>query len=194
VDALRDTLAVPGADVDRSPSRDAKLRTLLKRVADGESRALEEIWALCADDLYALALWRTTSEADAEDALQDVFVRLAKAPRSLRGVRRPRSYLLRMVQNAAANVLSAKKERQTDDGTAHLVVIDRDLAPGIDGETATRRLRELSVEQREVVYLRYFADLKLREIAEVCGVSVFTVASRHRLAIQRLRTSLGVSK
>lgn len=171
---------------------DGELRALLKDVCGGRLDALDRIWELCADDMYALALWRTSSAADAEDAVQEVFVRLARAPRSLRSVRRPRSYLLRAAHNAAVNVVAGRKEAASDEGAARLVSIDHDLTQGIDAATASRRLHELPVEQREVIFLRYFADLKLREIAEVCGVSVFTVASRHRLAIKRLQRSLGV--
>ena len=51
-------------------------------------------------------------------------------------------------------------------------------------------LEQLPSEQREVVMLRLTAGLRFRQIAETLGVSINTVQSRYRYAINKLRTEL----
>jgi len=171
--------------------RDTALAAALEELATGRRESLDRIWELCGDDLYRLALWRTGSPADAEDAVQEVFVRLATNTGRYAGVRNPRSYLLRMAHNVAVDTASRRRHDPLPDEAPSLVTVEPvdDL---IDGRRASRLLLELPEKQREVVYLRQFAGLSFREIATVCGVSLFTAASRHRLAMNRMRKLMGV--
>ncbi len=58
----------------------------------------------------------------------------------------------------------------------------------------SRKLRELSVPQSQSLLLREILGMSYREIAEATGTNLFTAASRHRLALNRLRRSLGVDR
>lgn len=177
-------------DHDGGVPLEPRLRHALDRVYSGNLDALDTVWNLVAHDLYSLALWRTGSAEDAEDALQDVFVRLAHRPIRQDRVRNLRSYLLRMVHNAAVDA-ARKRETPVSDDTPELVVIDA-VDERIDGRRASALLLGLPPSQREVIFLRHFAGLSFREIAGVCRIPTFTAASRHRLAIGRLRKLLGV--
>jgi RNA polymerase sigma-70 factor (ECF subfamily) len=96
-----------------------------------------------------------------------------------------------MAHNAAVDTATRRRHEPLPEDPPTLVTVERadDL---IDGRRATLLLLELPARQREVVLLRQFVCLSFREIAAVCGVSMFTAASRHRLAINKLRTRLGV--
>ncbi len=173
-----------------SGGRDDALSSALHDVAGGRLDALEEVWRLCGDDLYRLALWRTGSSADAEDAVQEVFLRLARGGRRIGNVRRPLAYLLRMAHNAAVDTRSRHHQEMPREDPE--LVVSEGLDATVDGRTATRLLLQLPEGQREAVFLRQFVGLTFREIGAVCGVSLFTAASRHRLAIRRLRSLMGV--
>ena len=54
-----------------------------------------------------------------------------------------------------------------------------------------RLIRELSKEQREVVYLKYAQELSFREIAEILGIPARTVQSRLRISLKKLRKKGG---
>ena len=187
---------LPFVESTASDSRDerraleGRLRQALDRVRSGDLEALDTVWNLVARDLYNLALWRTGSAEDAEDALQDMFVRLARRPLRHDRIRDLRSYLLRMVHNAAVDSARRREAPVTDD-TPELITIDA-VDERIDGRRASALLLRLPPAQREVVFLRHFAGLSFREIAGVCRIPTFTAASRHRLAIARLRGLLGV--
>ena len=173
-----------------TPGEDPLVR-LFGELALGRSSALEDVFRHSARQLYGLALWRTGSVSDAEDAVQEVFLRLARRGGKLKQVREPRAYLLRMTRNAAADIASRRRHDPLGDEVPPLVEVDP-LESRVDARRASALVSELPHHQREVVFLRDFAGLSFRQIAEVCGIPLFTAASRHRLAIRRLRQLMGV--
>lgn len=151
-------------------------------VHDGEvSRLYEDLGpALLA---YARSLVRDTSEA--EDALQEVFVNLMTG-REGALPREPRPYLFRAVRNNCLNRRrSVARELARCQAAAPLFAAPNGFEGlAIDVEQA---LQELPDEQREVVMLRVWAEMTIDETAQVLGIPMNTVASRHRYALARLR-------
>lgn len=198
----REAAADPnGAELDvAAEDRDLELRSLFARLGPGRLEALDGVWDLCARDLHGLALWRTGSAQDAEDALQNVFVRLvALAERQrLAKVRRPFAYLLRMTHTAAIDTLRQRRRHRSLplDEIPQLVVpagFDDTLEHAAEASRLSARLAELPEGQRAVVYLKHFVELSFREIGTVMGIPTFTAASRYRLALRRLRRNFGVT-
>jgi RNA polymerase sigma-70 factor (ECF subfamily) len=187
------TLTATGITVEHAKDADdhSDLLGLFADVAEGRHEALEGLWDRCVDQLYGLALWRTGSRSDAEDVVQEVWVRLARAGQRLRRVRNPRAYLFTMVRNAVSDLAAGRRSVPLDETESALLVTD-DTDARIDGRRATELLLQLSPKLREAVFLRHLVGLNFREIAEICGVPLFTAASRHRLAIRRLRQLMGV--
>jgi len=168
-----------------------ELNKLAVDLGDGSVDALDPIWDLCADELFGLALYRTGNVGDAEDAVQDVFVRLAKKPKALARAENPRNYLRRMAHNAAVDVV--KRHRRADPIDVASAIGDEDPSTetGADAKRAVGLLAYLPASQRVTVFLRHFEELSFREIGAVTGVPTFTAASRYRLALRRLRTMMG---
>jgi RNA polymerase sigma-70 factor, ECF subfamily len=174
-----------------SAQMDGSLLLASAELAAGHTEALHMIWDLCARELYGLALWRTGSVADAEDAVQEVFLKLARSPSALALVERPRAYLLTMAHRAAVDQHRRRRERPLD---PHLAMVDPPVDPcrAADAERASRLIQGLPPKQRTVVFLKVFAELSFAEIGRVTGVPTFTASSRYRLAIRRLRRTMGV--
>jgi RNA polymerase sigma-70 factor (ECF subfamily) len=175
-------------------SRGERLLDLFRELSRGRPEALEGIYALCADDLYGLALWRTGSPADAADAVQNVFVRLAERRSKLKGVRNPRSYLFAMAHRAAVDLRrKARPAREVGD-CPFLEAPADDPERRLDARRGSQLLSELPEAQREAVYLHDFAGLTFAEVGRATGVPTFTAASRYRLGIRRLRRMMGVKR
>ena len=190
VETLDPSISIPAAT--RSVTLD-ELESTARTLGAEDLTGLARIWELVGVDLYNLALWRTGSREDAEDAVQDVFARLAAAPERLRRARRPRTYLLTMAHNAAVEALRRQRRTRPLEEAPNLVENGPDLVLRGDASRVSKLLLELPPPQRATVYLRHFIGLSFSEIGSVFGVSLFTAASRYRLAIQRLRRLLGVS-
>ena len=161
----------------------------------GDLSALDGIYDLTAGELYGLALWRTGSRADAEDAVQTVFVRLAGARKRLSAVREPRSYLLAMVHRAAVDLRRGPPARTVPlaEEPVLLQAITPDPARALDARRASEALQELPAPQREAIFLHHFGGLTFASIGRVTGVPTFTAASRFRHGIAALRRILRLS-
>ncbi len=188
--------AVPGgtpATAERVAAETAGLTGAFAAVAAGDLEALSAVYDACADDLHGLALWRTGSREDAADAVQEVFVLLARRAAGLGRVRDPRAYLLAMAHSAAVDIL--RRRRKAVEATDDLVEpVTADPANAADASRLSRFLGALPAAQREAVWLRHFGEMTFAQIGEVTGVPAFTAASRYRLGIRRLRNLLGVRR
>ncbi len=159
---------------------------------EGETTALETVYALEAAELFGLALWRTGSRDDAADVVQDVFVALATTGARLGSVRHPRRYLLRMAHHQALRIV---RRRHVGEPVDELLMASPGAGPedrALAGQAAAS-LAGLPAHQREAVFLHLLAGLTFREAGVVMGVSRFTAASRYRLGLAKLRNRMGVT-
>jgi RNA polymerase sigma-70 factor (ECF subfamily) len=164
-------------------------RELFASIARGEAQGLHRLYDRAAHQLYGLALWRTGSKEDASDVVQEVFVRVAEQGPRLEEVKNPKAWLLTVVHRLAVDLTRRRKVRDADSLDAHpyLQAAADDPERVVDAERASTLLAMLPGKQREVVYLRHFAECTFAEIGHIVGVPTFTASSRYRLGVQRLR-------
>jgi len=163
----------------------------------GDPDALALLYDQLAAELHGFALWRSGSRETADDAVQEVFCRIAagRAPETER-VRSPRAWLLAAVRRAAID-LHRRRRREVSFEAADFELAAAepttdDAGRFADGERARQALATLPPKLREALYLRHFTGLSYAEIARVAGVPTFTAASRCRLGLARLRRLFGV--
>lgn len=187
-------LTAPPAPLSSSDLREdaTESRASSSKLRADRALGLDGLWDLYGNDLYSVALWRCNSIEDAEDAVQEVFLRLARRPQLLSRLKNPRAYLLRMARNAAVDALKRRTKGIHLEINPELYRFDPDLEDAVDARHALEALRHLPIKQREVILMRHILELSFREIGRVCRVPTFTAASRYRLAIARLRSILGV--
>lgn len=153
-----------------------------RRLAAGDRSALAEIYERYERMCYGAALAATASPALAEDAIQEVFVRLARDPHRLLAADNPCGYLLRMVRNAAIDLLRARRHRPlADDRAAPAIAVDHERSACVANALAC-----LPAEQREVVVLRVWEGRSLEDVAVILGISPNTASSRWRYAVAKL--------
>src|ERR1051325_8772998 len=148
-----------------------------------------------AQALFAFLLNLTRDEMDARDLLQDLFVKLAKQPGLLDGVRDERAFLIRLVHDLAIDLV--RRRRTRDKNHEKLVGETISLfAPAADPDerafraALTEALGELPIEQRAVVHLKLWEGLTFEGIAEALDLSTNTPASRYRYGLDKLRVRL----
>ena len=156
---------------------------------------IERLYDEHSQSLYAFLLNLTRDENDTHDLLQDIFVKLARDPELLAGVRDERAFLIRLAHNAAIDTM---RRRSTRDKTReHFTAeITSPFAPTSDPDEQTFRdeladaLAELPLEQRAVVHLKLWEGLTFEEIAGALDIPPNTAASRHRYGLDKLRECL----
>ena len=190
VEAVTDDLPPISNESERAPHHaDEDWRDLFADLAAGRLAALDELYDAAAPSLYGLALWRTGSEEDAADVVQDVFVRVAEQGSRLAMVRNPRAWLLTVARRAAVDVTRRRSRRAADslDDYPFLTAADDHGERFLDAAQVSVLLSALPESSREVIYLKHFVGCTFAEIGDVVSVPKFTAASRYRNAIQKLR-------
>lgn len=138
-----------------------------------------------------LGYLRAQRAPDPEDLLGDVFVQVARDLPRFRG---DDAAMRRWVFSIAHNrLVDARRRQARRPRSADRAVPDRAAAPPpdpIDPELVAA-LAELTAEQREVVVLRFVADLPLADVARITSRRVGAVKAMQRRALEALARSLG---
>ncbi len=138
--------------------------------------------------LKLIARQWTRSDADADDVVQEAFVRFWKHQRHMPG--NPNALVVTSIRRAALDLL-----RRSDRRTARekAVAADTETVGWFEPESDPRlqslaeSLELLPAEQREVVVLKIWGELTFDEIGEQLAISPNTAASRWRYAMESLR-------
>ena len=156
---------------------------------------IERLYDAHAQPLHAFLLNFTRDEADTRDLLQEIFVKLAREPDLLRGVREERAFLIRLAHNSAIDLMRRRGTRaRTRENFA--AEISSPFAPADDPDEEVFRnelavaLAELPPEQRAVAHLKLWEALTFEQIAATLEISPNTAASRYRYALDKLRDRL----
>jgi len=149
------------------------------------------------DAAYNLARWLTGSDPDAQDLVQEAFLRAFKFFGGFRGGN-SRAWLLRIVRNAFYDWV--KQNRRGEEATPfdeelHGTVEERGAPDAVllekaDREMLHKAIAELPVEFREILVLRELEGFSYKEIADVAAVPLGTVMSRLARAREHLRALL----
>ena len=146
---------------------------------------------------YNLARWLTRSDQDAQDVVQEAYLRAVRFFVGFRGGS-SKAWLLAIVRNAAYSSLQRSRAQgptTSFDAEIHDVE-DRSPGPEVELLQSARRqdlleaLERLPVEFREALILRELEGLSYKEIAEVSGLPIGTVMSRLARARRNLRQFL----
>ncbi|HEX7576739.1 MAG TPA: sigma-70 family RNA polymerase sigma factor [Verrucomicrobiae bacterium] len=156
---------------------------------------IERLYDGHAQSLFAFLLNFTRDEADTRDLLQEIFVKLAREPELLAGVRDERAFLIRLAHNAAIDLMRRRGARdRTRENFAAETVSPFSATTDPDGkifrDELASALAELPEEQHAVVHLKLWEGLTFEEIAAALDLSPNTAASRYRYGLDKLRDRL----
>ena len=175
---------------------------LLARLAAGEHDALEELFARYRVLAYRVAYRLLGNDADALDAVQEGFIKALSHLESFQGRSSFKTWLLRVVSNAALDVGRQRSRREmlslnvshNGDGEGPGPLTLDNPTSGLERAELRRLLNEalatLPEAQRKTFVLHADAGLSYREVAEALEISIGTVMSRLYFARQKLRVYL----
>jgi RNA polymerase sigma-70 factor (ECF subfamily) len=156
---------------------------------------LERLYDNHAQALFAFLLNFTRNEADTRDLLQELFIKLAKRPELLNGVREERAFLLQLVHNLAIDLMRRRgtRERNYDQLAGEMSAVFAPTTKPDEGafrSALSEALGQLPADQRAVVHLKLWEGLTFEQIAEALDLSPNTAASRYRYGLDKLRERL----
>jgi len=159
-----------------------------------ENVVRHEDWKECfsqlAPGLVLFARQLVQSRADAEDIVQEAFVRIWRRQHSIQN----RGLLFAAVRSISLDLLRRAARRARREATAVLESEQTTEPHFTDDDESQRALADavdrLPNEQREVVVMKIWNELTFQEIGTVLGISQNTAASRYRYALTSLKKNL----
>ena len=199
-------VAIPEVAVAVRDMEDARDRELLGRVRDGDpaGEAFRTLFRRNAGVAKTVALRITRSEPLAEEAVQEAFLQLWRAPERYDHARSTvRRWLLTLVHARAVDLVRREQaQRRRAEGQAGAILDEPDHADEVVAAVARpaeraavhEALAVLPAEQRAVIDLMYFHGVSQTGVAEQLGIPLGTVKSRSLLAMRKLRGALGTER
>lgn len=187
------SVATDSADADRE-----HLKSLLVSTAGGDRQAFESLYARTSAKLFGICLRILPERAQAEEALQDVYMAIWHKAGMYDGDRAsPITWLAMIARNKAIDHLRASRSdrlSQPLDLAAEIADEGTSVADLAIAHADNRRLRacfdELSGEQRRVIHTAFFEGCTYEEIAERSDTPLGTVKSWIRRGLIKLKSCL----
>jgi RNA polymerase sigma-70 factor (ECF subfamily) len=166
-------------------------------VEQSRLRRFDEIAVPHLDAAYNLAHWLTQNEHDAEDVVQEAYLRAFRFFGGYRGGA-ARAWILKIVRhtcftwlarNRPAEVVASEDDGDNDRAAIGAVRSDPEtlLLQRLDSELLNRLIDKLPTPYREVLILREIEELSYRQIADVLALPIGTVMSRLARAREKLQ-------
>lgn len=162
-------------------------RALVARCRAGDERAMQQLYQRHAGRLFALALRLTGRRSDAEDVVQDTFLRAWRGLEGFRAESSVGTWLYRIALNRCRDAFARRRPEEPEvEGVAEVREGDALARRGLEAALAA-----LPEGYREVLLLHDVMELEHPEIAAILGVEVGTSKSQLHKARARMRELLG---
>ncbi len=150
----------------------------------------KKIWIPLAERFYRVAYYMLESEADAEDAVQELYVRLWTGRGKLRDVRNPLAYGIMVLKNISIDRIRKRSAGQTEELDEKIspqeAPPDRRLAVNETLKILLHEMEKLPEIQLKVLRMRVFDEMEYQEISRETGLSEVNV----RVLISKARKTL----
>ena len=165
----------------------------LSGIAAGDRSALESLYLLVSDAVYALALSVLKNREQAQDVLQDCFLRIWHTAENYTEQGRPMAWIMTVARNLC--LMQLRQQTRTvllhPEENEHLFGVQTDHADSLGQRILLRScLHQLDEEEREIVVLHAVSGMKHREIAGMLQLPLATVLSKYHRALKKLKRIL----
>jgi len=177
-------------------------QTLLARIANGDSQALDLLYERYARAVYSLAVRMVGAGEPAEDVVQETFWRVWRRSSTFQSQRGSvAGWIYGIAHNLSIDELRRQRTRpalvyDTEEQPVLRVLPDarQDVVASVEEQERRRliaeALQQITAEQRQALELAYFGGLSQSQIAEQLHSPIGTVKTRIRLGLRKLREIL----
>lgn len=184
-------LGMVDASDERDKNQNELLERNLRRVARGHTDAIGEIYELTKSAVYGYVLSILKNAQDAEDILQETYVKVCLNAESYHAQGKPLAWIFTIARNLALMKLRGQT-RITDipDFEWEQIAAGSPEFRSEDKIVLSAALSKISEEESRIVILHAVGGMKHREIAEWFDMPLATVLSKYHRAIKKLQKIL----
>lgn len=161
----------------------------LSKLSEGDIAGLTVLYDCMGRQIYTLALSILKSPIDAEDAMQETFLRVVQHIHTYRKDGNGRSWLLSITRNIAIDMIRKRKDTVCMESPEVMEksCSSEDFADKVALEEA---LEQLNQTDREIIVLKVSVGMKFAEIAKLLDLPLTTVQKRYQRALKKLQFEL----
>ena len=169
-------------------NKNSRIEILLMSLANGNNAKMGELYDLIKTDVFAFALSKTGNKFDAEDIMQDTFVKIYKNAKLYTPKGKPMAWIITVELNIIRRYFQLKQRvTSLDDSYSNLSAGEDLEQKTVNQAFLQEMLSKLTESEREVVSLHIVTGLKHREIAKLLDKPLSTVLSKYNRAIKKLQ-------
>ncbi|MBE6934592.1 MAG: RNA polymerase sigma factor [Ruminococcaceae bacterium] len=157
----------------------------ISRMASGDTQGLELLYQAVSPGVYAFALSVLKNSHDAEDVLQDTFLRVYNGAAAYRSQGKPMAWILTIAKNLCYKRL--QEQQRTGTAPQEWQNYTQSNISADDKAVIWACMEQLSDDERQIVVLHAVAGFKHREIAQMLDEKLSTVLSKYHRAIKKLK-------
>ena len=174
-----------------------QLKSWWQQCLAGDTTAFAQIHEALFDGLYNYACKLLNDDALADDAVQELFIRLWQKRSSINQLEKVKPFFFTALRRQILNQLRDIKSKQLKINAApepeiefsqEEIIIKKEDDTGIK-EKILQILNTLPERQREVIYLHFFEDMPLLQVSEVMAINYQSVQNLKQRALQNMRSA-----
>lgn len=163
------------------------LEVCIRRAAIGDKTALCDLYEQTKSDVYGFALSILKNAYDAEDVLQDTYIRIYTSAGSYKPYGKPMAWILTIARNLSLMKLrDAKRTVNMQDEDWERYFWEKPGFTSEDRMVLSAAIKTLSSEECQIVMLHAVSGFKHREIAQLLEIPLSTTLSKYSRAIKKL--------
>lgn len=175
-------------------------REVIDKINENSTVVLEKILDLYGNKVFKLCFIQLGSKEEAEDATQEVFLKLYKNINKYNGNGGVYTWVYRIAINVCLDILKKRNKFKLEDLEAYLDYkssskeITETILENLDSQNLRKALMEIPEKYRVVLYMFYFEEMKISNIAKVLNENENTVKTKIRRGKNALKIVLEKSE
>lgn len=167
----------------------SEFRNLISRIADKDKKALEEFYGLYGRLIQSAALATAKDTFMSDEVVNDILLKVWQQAPSIKGIKRPRSWIYTITANHAKNLLKKTKE--------YIEIFDIDIPVSVkevdeihEESAFIYRLKNLNENEKQIMIFRFVEDMTFKEIAYEMKEPLGNITVTYYRALEKIRKTL----
>lgn len=157
---------------------------------------IKEIWLPLSDRFYRVAYHILESQEDAEDAVQELYLKLIKSPAKFSEIQDPAAFGITILRNICIDIIRRREKRKSEELHEYMIADesspDKAAAEKDKLRVLIQEIGRLPHKQSMVLKMRTIDGLEYEEIAQRTGLSQVNIRVLISIARKTLKKNLGI--
>lgn len=157
---------------------------------------IKEIWLPLSDRFYRVAYHILESQEDAEDAVQELYLKLIKSPAKFSEIQDPAAFGITILRNICIDIIRRREKRKSEELHEYMIADesspDKAAAEKDKLRALIQEIGRLPQKQSMVLKMRTIDGLEYEEIAQRTGLSQVNIRVLISIARKTLKKNLGI--